>query len=201
MHGVVSLDLGECVRLQKKGRRSWRSSFCVKRLSVATRVRGITENRLFFCTINSKLALGGVRDHYRPSVLIRQHVDRGHDFLRCCLMYHVPCARNTSQGAVRNITMQMRRLLALDKSIFGTYNDGDRHLQQPVPFPESVDRRNHQSRFSGARSDLRRSDSHLLWKFFEFLWDWARAKNFAEKQRPHQSAQERRYGAAQDVAD
>ena len=104
-----------------------------------------------------KLALGGVRHHYGPSVLICHHVDRGHDFLRCCLMYHVPCARNTSQGAVRNITMQMRRLLALDKPVFGTYNDGDRHLQQPVPFPESVGRRNHQSRFGSARSDLRRS--------------------------------------------
>ena len=62
-------------------------------------------------------------------------------------MYHVPCARNTSQGAVRNITMQMRRLLALDKSIFRTCNDGYRHLQQPVLFPESVGRGNHQSRF------------------------------------------------------
>ena len=80
-------------------------------------------------------------------------------------MNHVSSVGNASQGAVRNITMEMGRLLAFDKSIFRTCNDGDRHLQQPVLFPESVRSRNHESRFSSARSDLRRSDSHLLWKF------------------------------------
>src|ERR1700730_8471505 len=102
---------------------------------------------------------------------------------------------------MRNITMQMGRLLALDKSIFRTCNDGDRHLQQPVLFLESVRRRNHESRFSSTGSNLRRSHSHLLWKAFEFLWDRTRAENFAKKQRPNQPAQERRYGVAQKVAD
>src|ERR1700704_754728 len=97
---------------------------------------------------------------------------------------------------MRNITMQMGRLLAFDNSIFRTCNDGDRHLQQPVLFLESVRRRNHESRFSSTGSDLRRSHSHLLWKALEFLRDRARAENFAEQQRPHQSAQERRYGVA-----
>ena len=47
-------------------------------------------------------------------------------------MNHVSGIGNASQGAVRNITMEMGRLLAFNKSIFRTCNDGHRHLQQPV---------------------------------------------------------------------
>jgi hypothetical protein len=50
---------------------------------------------------------------------------------------------------MRNITMQMGRLLAFDKSIFPTCDDGDRHLKQPVLFLESV----------GATVDVRREDA------------------------------------------
>src|ERR1700730_10541857 len=107
-------------------------------------------------------------------------------------MHHVSCSRNASQRAVRNIPVQMGRLLAFDKSIFRTYNNSDRHLQQPVLFLESVSRRNHETPFTSTGWDLRRSHSLLLWKAFEFLRDRARAENFAEQQRPHQSAQERR---------
>jgi DNA-binding response OmpR family regulator len=39
---------------------------------------------------------GRVRCHCRAPVLSRHDVDRGHDFPRGCLMYHVSCARNGS---------------------------------------------------------------------------------------------------------
>ena len=42
--------------------------------------------------------------------------------------------------------MQMRGLLAFDKPIFRTCDDGYRHPQQPVLFLESACRRNHESR-------------------------------------------------------
>ena len=47
---------------------------------------------------------------------------------------------------MRDITMQLGRLLAFDKPILRTCNNGHRHLQQPILFPKSVRRRNHESR-------------------------------------------------------
>ena len=55
---------------------------------------------------------------------------------------------------MRNVTMQMGRLLAFDKPIFRSCKDGHRHLQQPVLFLKSVRRRNHESRVSSTSSDL-----------------------------------------------
>ena len=78
---------------------------------------------------------GGACRRHGLSVLSCHHVDRGHDFLRRRLMNHVSCSGNTPQRAVRNVPVQMGRLLAFDKPIVRTRNNCDRDLQQPILFP------------------------------------------------------------------
>ncbi len=97
--------------------------------------------------------------------------------------------------------MQMGGLLAFYEAVVRAGNDGDWHLQLPVFVPEGAGRRNHKSRFGSTGPDLRRPHSHLLRKALEFLRDRAGPEDFSEEKRPHQPAQEGRYGVAQEVAN
>ena len=115
--------------------------------------------RFFMCSSlcrDCAAMLGGACRRHRLSVLSCHHVDRGHDFLRRSVMDHVSCSGNTPQRAVRNVPVQMGRLLAFDKPIVRTCNNCDRHLQKPIPFPWCADGID-QPEFSSAGSDLRQS--------------------------------------------
>jgi hypothetical protein len=54
---------------------------------------------------------------YRRSGLSCRRVDNAHDVSRRCLVHHVTCPRNISEGTVRNVPVQMGRLLAFNEAI------------------------------------------------------------------------------------
>ena len=131
----------------------------------------------------------------------RRHFNRGHDFRRRCLMYHMSSTGNATQYAVREVNIQLGGLLSFNKSIVRTCNQNHRHRQVTVSSSRARAQGMTSASFLRGCPDLRWTHSHLFRETLELLRNRVWAEKPAKKKRPHQSAQDRGYGVAQNITD
>lgn len=82
-------------------------------------------------------------------------LDRRHYRVRGGLMDHVADARDAAQRALSDLAVKPSRLpIDVDQSIFLAGDDGDWHRQAGIVLPQSKGTGDHESRFTGARTNL-----------------------------------------------
>src|SRR5882757_5112239 len=123
----------------------------------------------------SRLAANRPKAARRASVQVgsdaRHFSDRRHHLICRRLVDHVAVFWNPVERTLRNLRMQSGGLsIDVDQAVLLACNNYDRHLQIRILVLEVESVRNHERRFRGRRPDLRRTESHLLWKYFELPW-------------------------------